>query len=236
MSFRFNAILLFNADAATRGLGKASKGFKKLKTNISKANESLGKISQGIRGAALATAPFTLATGLAVREASNFEAQMSVVQSVLLGTKEDMIGLSDVTKTLGATTVFTAKEAADGAEFLARAGFEMRDIISALPGVLDAAAASGIGLGEAANIVASNIGAFGLEANQAIEVADALALTTALTNTNMIELGEGMKFVGQKAARLGFSVEETATAMGIPVESWVHQSPNLMRQGFLEGG
>ena len=143
MAFTFNALLQFR-DNASQGLSRIQKKFQTLGNQIQKANASMAKVGQGMRGAALATAPLALGVGFATNEAMNFEAQMSTVQSVLLATKEEMKPLNAITKQLGATTAFTAEEAGQGAEALARAGFATKDIISALPGVLDAAAASGM--------------------------------------------------------------------------------------------
>ena len=182
MAFKFNAILKFNAGQAVAGIGRAKRGMQGLKKTAASLKANLSKVNEGIRGLAIATAPFAVGVALASKTAADFEAQMSIVQSVLLASKEDMIGLTAVTKQLGATTAFTAKEAGEGAEFLSRAGFSMQQTIDALPGVLDAAAASGVGLGDTAKIVASQIGAFGLEAKDAIDVADSLSLTTSLTN------------------------------------------------------
>jgi TP901 family phage tail tape measure protein len=172
-------------------------------------------MGRGMRNLALAAAPATAGFGLAIKEAASFEEQMSIVQSVLLASKDDMVGLEAVTKRLGATTAFTAKEAGEGAEFLARSGMSMQQIVDALPGVLDAAAAAGVTLGEAADTVAGQLGAFGLEASKATEVADTLSLTTALTNTNWTQLSEAMKFGAPIAKQAGLSLQDTATAMGV---------------------
>lgn len=223
MSFIFNALLQFR-DNASQALSRIQKKFQTLGNEIQKANASMAKVGQGMRGTALATAPLALGVGFATNEAMNFEAQMSTVQSVLLATKEEMKPLNAITKQLGATTAFTAEEAGQGAEALARAGFATKDIISALPGVLDAAAASGVSLGEAADVVANQIGAFGLQAKEATKVADTLALTTSLTNTDFTALAEGMKFAGATAKQAGMSLEETASTVGILANAGVKGS------------
>jgi len=224
VAFKFNAILKFNGEQAVRGLGRASRGFRGLQKHAASLRKSMDGLNQGIRGGAIATAPFAIGVAFATKTAADFEEQMSVVKSVILGTTEEMDTLNEVTKRLGATTAFTAKEAGEGAEFLARAGFSATQITSALPGVLDAAAASGVGLGEAADIIAGQIGAFGLKAEQAGEVADALSLTTALTNTNFTQLGEAMKFAAPIAKQAGLSLSATATAMGVLANAGVKGS------------
>lgn len=215
MAFKFNAILNFNSDRALRGMDRASKGFSRMQASARKMGQQLSNVGAGLRAAGLAAAPATAGFALAARSAANFEEQMSTVQSVILGTEDEMATLSAAAKEMGATTAFSARQAAEGQEFLARAGFNVKQIVTALPGVLDAAAASGIGLAEATDIVVGQIGAFGLAAKDATDVADTLALTTALTNTNFTQLGEGLKFAAPAARQLGLSIQETATAVGV---------------------
>lgn len=224
MAFKFNAILKWDGAQAATAMNQTKKGFKGLQTSASNFGNSLGKLSQGIRGLTIATAPFAAAFGASTKTAADFEEQISIVQSVMRASKDDMVELEAVTKQLGATTAFTAKEAGEGAEFLARAGFKMEEVIAALPGVLDAAAASGVSLAEAADVVAGNIGAFGLKAQDAAMVADTLALTTSLTNTNFTQLAESIKFAAPAATQAGISFSEVASAMGVLANAGVKGS------------
>ena len=224
MAFKFNAILKFNAAQATRSMKTAGRGFQRMSKNIQKAGRSLGKMNQGLRGLALAGLPATAGIFFATKTFANFEFQMKTVQSVLLATNEEMVDVNNTVKLLGATTEFSARQVGGGAEELARFGFSTTQIIGALPGVLNAASASGLGLAETTQIVAGQLGAFGLDASKAGEVADALALTTALTGTNMSQLGEAMKFAAPKARILGFTVAETASAMGVLANAGIRGS------------
>lgn len=224
MAFKFNAILRFNGAQAVTGMNRAGRGVQRLKRNFKSLGSSMATVNQGIRGMALATAPFTAGMFAATATAAGFEQQMSIVKSVILGTEDEMKILTDTTKLLGATTAFTAKQAGEGAEALGRAGFSATEIVSALPGVLDAAAASGVGLAEASTVVSSTLRAFGLDASKAGIVADSLSLTTALSNTNFTELGEAMKFAGQAARSVGLTVAETATSIGVMANAGVRGS------------
>lgn len=224
MAFKFNAILNFNGSQAITGMNRAGRGVQTLKKNFKSLGSSMAKVNQGIRSAALATAPFTAGLFAATATAAGFEQQMSAVKAVILGNDEEMKILTETTKLLGATTAFTAKQAAEGAEKLGQAGFSAVQIVDALPGVLDAAAASGVGLAEAATVVSSSLRAFGLDASKAGVVADSLALTTTLSNTTFTELGEAMKFAGQAARGVGLSVAETATAIGVMANAGVRGS------------
>jgi TP901 family phage tail tape measure protein len=224
MAFKFNAILEFNGAQAQAAMGRTQRSFQSLQSSMAKTQNAMRGIGMGVRSVGLAAAPMSIAMGLATKEAADFEEQLSVVQSVLLATDEEMRGLNSVTKTLGATTAFTAQQAGEGAEFLARSGMTSQQIIQALPGVLDAAAASGVGLGEAADVVANQLGAFGLEASKATEVADSLSLTTALTNTNFTQLAEGMKFAAPAARLAGLTMQETASSIGVMANAGIKGS------------
>jgi len=215
MAFQLNAILRFSSTGAERSLQRTKAKFNSFRSSVRKASEAVSRVGQGLRSAGIGLAPLTIGAAAAIKTFASFEAQMATVQAILLSTDEDMKELNSTTKLLGATTIFTAKQAGEGAEFLARAGLNQRQVIAALPGVLDAAAASGITLADSARITVNQLGAFGLEAKEAVRVADVLALATARTNTNMIELGDALKLAGPAAKQLGIPFEETAAALGI---------------------
>ena len=215
MAFKFNAILNFNAAGVTRNLNRAGKGFDRLKKNVKSAGAAMGKMNQGLRGLAMAGVPATAGIAFATKTFGDFEFQMKTVQSVLLATDQEMKGLTDQAKLMGATTEFSAQQAAQGQESLARSGLNVKQIMGALPGVMAAASAASVDLGTATDIVVGQLGAFGLGADKAGEVADAMALTTALTNTNFTQLGEAMKFAAPEMKGLGISVTETASSLGV---------------------
>ncbi|MEM1204774.1 MAG: phage tail tape measure protein [Acidobacteriota bacterium] len=162
----------------------------------------------GISSAAtLATQP--------VRAFSGWESQMASVLAVTGATQVGFEALQDQTRLLGETTVFAASQAAEGATFLGRAGFKTQEILSALPGVLDLAAAGVLDLGRAADISSNILSAFNLEASRSDEVADALAAGAASANTSVEQLGDAMKFVGPVASALNMSVQDTAAGIGV---------------------
>lgn len=216
MAFKFNAILVFNGlNKTAAGLTKTSNAFNRLSRGVRGLSANISPLGPAFRSLSLITAPLAAGFVLATRSAASFDQQMSFVQSKLRVTKGEMAPLIQITKNLGATTVFTSKEVGFAAEQLAQAGFKQNQIIDSLSGVLDAAASSGVGLGEAARAIVSQLGAFGLAADQAIRVADVLALTTATTNTNFTELTESLKFAAPAAKGAGIGLEETAFAVGV---------------------
>ncbi len=215
MAFKFNAILKFNSSEAQSRLNATGKDFKKFRESVSSASRNLSAMGRGVQAAGVALLPLSVGMGAALRVGADFELQMSKIQSLMLATKDDMIPLESTIRQLGRSTIFSATEVAKGAELLAQSGFDMKQITAALPGVLDAAATSGATMAEVADVMASNLGAFSLEASKAGEVADGLALATVLTNTNFQSLAEGLAYAAPFAKAAGMSFSETASAVGV---------------------
>lgn len=146
---------------------------------------------------------------------NKFESAMSKVQAISGATGDELEALTDQAMDLGATTAFSASEAAAGMENLASAGFTVTEIMDAMPGLLDLAASSGAELGTAAEIAASAVRGFCLEASETAHVADVFAEAAARTNAQTEDMGEAMKYIAPVANAMGISLEETAAAIGI---------------------
>ena len=138
-------------------------------------------------------------------------------------------------KDLGRETQFSASQAAASQENLARAGFKTNEIISAMPGLLNMAAAEGMDLANAADIASSAIRGFGLDASEANRVADVLAKTSSASNTSIALLGESLKYVAKPAAALGFSIEQTNAMLGAMANSGIKgsQAGTALKAAFL---
>lgn len=185
------------------------KGLEKLKNVGGKAFLAIGK-------AAIAAGTAISGVGIAaVKLGMDFEAQMSRVQAIAGATGQELEELKNVALKLGAETAFSASEVAVAMENLASAGFEVNEIIAALPGNLDLAASSGADLATATDIAASILRGFQLEASEAGRVADVLAEAANRTNAGIYDMGEAMKYVAPVAQAMGISMEETAAAIGI---------------------
>ncbi|MGL5767586.1 MAG: phage tail tape measure protein, partial [Sarcina sp.] len=170
----------------------------------------------------------TLAAGYftmnSANQYANFEGQMKRVQAISGATKTQFNLLEKEALKLGATTSFTSIEAAQGMEKFALAGFKVNDIISAMPGMLDLAAASGEGLALVSDIVSDSMTAFGMEAKDAGKVADIYAYTMSKTNTGIGQLGEGFKYVSAQANGLNISIEETSSLFGLLADKGIKGS------------
>ncbi|MCM0648629.1 phage tail tape measure protein [Clostridium swellfunianum] len=160
------------------------------------------------------TLPIVGAGAAATKVFVDFESQMSRVKAISGAAGADFKKLNDEAKRLGASTAFSAKEAAEGMENLASAGFSVNEIMDAMPGMLDLAASGGTDLAVAADIAASTLRGFGLEANQAAHVSDVLAKAAADTNAGIEDTGDAMKYVAPVARAMGLSLEEVTAAIG----------------------
>lgn len=176
------------------------------------ASKSFGIVTKAIKAGAAALSGFAVA---AIKMGSDFEAGMSRVQALSGATGAEFEALRKTALELGRTTVFSASQAAEGMQYLAMAGFKTNEIIAAMPGVLNAAAAGQVDLATAADITSNVLSGFGLKAEEAARVADVLTKAFTSSNTTMESLGETMKYAAPVAAAAGIALEEVAAAAGM---------------------
>lgn len=122
---------------------------------------------------------------------------------------------------LGATTKFTATEAADAFSYMAMAGWKAGDMLKGIDGVMSLAEASGAELALTSDIVTDSLSAFGEEAGEAGRLADIMAAAATNSNTNVEMMGETFKFAAPLAAALGYNMEDVAIATGIMANSGI---------------
>lgn len=170
------------------------------------------------------TVPLMGMAGLALKIGGDFEEQMSRVKAISGATGDAFEALREQAIDLGASTAFSAKEAADGMENLASAGFTATEIMEAMPGLLDLAAVSGGDVGMAAEYASSTLRGFSLNAADAGHVADVFARAAADTNAEVVDMGYAMKYVAPVANAMGISLEETAAAIGIMSDAGIKGS------------
>lgn len=157
-------------------------------------------------------------TGLgvaALKTGADFEHQMSRVGAISGATGGELKKMNNQAIQLGADTAFSAKEAAAGMENLASAGMKPKQIMEAMPGVLNLAAVSGGNVADSAENAATALNGFGLEASDSAHVADVFARAAADTNAEAGDMGEALKMVAPQAHSAGLSLEETAAAIGV---------------------
>lgn len=145
----------------------------------------------------------------------SFQQGMANVKAISNATEEDFNNLTACAKEMGETTMFSASQAAEAMENLAMAGWKANDIISGMPGLLSLAAAGSVDLATASDVVSSALAQYKMEADQAGKVADILAATATNSKTDVQGLGESLKYAGTMAGSLGYSLEDTAVALGL---------------------
>lgn len=188
--------------------------------------QAFGAIQQAIVAAGIAKALKEIGEAYmeCVNIAGDFEEGMSNVEALSGSTAEEMAALAAEAKELGATTKFTATEAADAMGYMAMAGWDASDMLSGMDGVMQLAAASGEDLAMVSDIVTDNLTAFGLKASDTAHFADVLAAAATNSNTNVSIMGETFKMSASIAGALGYSVEDVATAVGLMANSGVKGS------------
>ena len=144
---------------------------------------------------------------------SEFELAMARVGGVTntLGASFDRLGT--FARNMGKQTIFTANETAEAMEVLARQGFETSSIMSAIPEVLSVAAAEGMKLAEAAEVIAANLKTFELRSSESGRVSNALAAASMRSAGTMKDFGVSMRTVGTFANAANISIEETLTML-----------------------
>lgn len=165
---------------------------------------------------------------------TGFEEGMSGVRALTEATDAEFLFLRETAKSLGASTSFSASQAAEGMQNLASAGFTVNEIVAAMPGMLDLAASSGEDLAVASDIAATTLRGFGLEASKAGHVADVLAEVSARTNAAVSDTGEAMKYIAPVANAMGLSLEEVAASIGFLSDAGIKgsQAGTTLRSAF----
>lgn len=154
----------------------------------------------------------------------DFSASMSNVQAISGATGDEIAMLEQRARDLGATTVYSASDVADGFGYMAMAGWDTQQMMDGIAGILDLAASSGEDLATTSDIVTDALTAFGMEAGDAGRLADVMAAASSNANTNVSMLGESFKYVAPVAGALGYSAEDTAVALGLMANSGIKAS------------
>ena len=179
--------------------------------------QALGSSLKSVGGAITKTVSLPLlALGAgALKVAGDFEAGMSEVSAITGATGKDMQALEKQAKTLGATTKFSARDAAEGMKYFGMAGYDTNQIMSALPSTLNLAAAGNVDLGIACDIVSDAMTGLGMSANETTKFTDIMAATITNSNTSVELMGETLKYVGPVAGTLGIGMGDLSVAIGL---------------------
>ena len=183
-------------------MGEAGSKLQNLGSTLTGAGQKMLPVTGAIAGIGAA----------AVKVGADFDSSMSKVKALSGANEEQFAQLRQAALDAGETTAFSASEAADALGYMALAGWDADQSMTALPGVLDLAAASGMDLAAASDMVTDYLSAFGLEAAQASSFSDMLAYAQANSNTTADQLGEAYKNCAATLHGAGQDVE-TVTSL-----------------------
>lgn len=200
----------------------ADKNLRKLSRRASDVTNGLTRMAKkGLAAGAI------VAAGFAASSAAGIEFEQDIVNAAAKfgdmanrGT-QTFSDLEAAAQRVGATTEFSATEAAKGLDFLAMAGFDATNAIAAIPGVVDLATVAQVDLATATDIATDSLGALGLMSDDTdtlmanlARTNDVLAKTTVAANTNLVQMFEAIKDGGPAATAAGASIETTAALIG----------------------
>ncbi|MFN4263531.1 MAG: phage tail tape measure protein [Thioalkalivibrionaceae bacterium] len=197
---------LKDVSESIEGINQRAARLAEIGTHLTGMGMAAGHVSRQLRG--LLDGP--------VQAAAQFEAAMAGVRAVTDGITDDAFeSLRKKALELGSTTSFSAREAAEGMEFLAKAGFDANQQIEAMPSMLALARAGKVELGAAADIASNVLSGFRMEASEMTRVADAMVMAATTSNVDIHMIGESMKYVSGTAEQAGLSIEETLAMIGL---------------------
>lgn len=198
------------------GLGKAEE---KAKSGLGSALKTAGKV-----GAAALSAATTAVVAFgkkAVETGMDFDKSMSQVAATM-GLTVDQIGdLREFAMDMGASTSFSAIQAADALNYMALAGYDAETSMKMLPTVLDLAAAGGMDLAAASDMVTDSQSALGLSLEETEAMVDMMAKTSSKSNTSVAQLGEAFLTIGATARNVSGGVEELSTLLGVLADNGI---------------
>ena len=225
-------------DALQREIAETEQQLKSLEDQAGKANTTLQQISaagekfqkvgQEIEGVGKKFLPVTAAVAgvgaAAIKTTADFDESMSNVSAISGATGEDFDRLRDKAREMGAETKFSASEAADAMSYMAMAGWKTDDMLNGISGIMNLAAASGADLATTSDIVTDALTGMGYTAADAGRLADVMAAASSNANTNVEMMGETFKYVAPVCGSLGYSMEDTALAVGLMANSGIKAS------------
>lgn len=205
------------ADQATSEISRLEQQLNSL--NNTTSGVAIGEQFQRVGGQMTAVGQNIVSTmmgvgGSMIGVAGNFESSLNNVRAITGATGEDFDKLREQAKNLGATTAFSASQAADGMAFLGMAGFKTNEVLEAMPQVLALASAGSLDLAKASDIASNIMGGFQLKASDMGKITDVLAQTARSANTDILQLGEAFSYAAPVAQSFGMEIEEASAIIG----------------------
>ena len=236
-----STLVQLRTQASNAGIGNLTQAEAKLGTQIANTTRQLEQQNNALqrmdalksqRDESLGNAAKIGGTGMAMRMMGQrglnaaasfmmpgfeFDQTMARVQALTQLEKDSELfqALRQQARDLGASTNFSAVDAAEGQAYLAMAGFKPDAIMAAMPGLLDMSLASNVDLGKTADISSNILSGFGLDPSEMGRVGDVLTTAFTSSNTTLEELGYTMAYMAPQARAAGVSLEEAAAMAGL---------------------
>lgn len=194
-------------------VGRLGQTFSEIGPKIRSIGDSMKSVGRNM--SLHVTAPIAAGFGAAMKKSIDFDDTMRKVKATSGATGDEFNQLRIKALQMGRDTKFTASESAEAMNYMALAGWDTKDMLKGIGGVMDLAAASGEDLASVSDIVTDNLTAFGMKAKDSTHFADVLAQTSSKANTDVRGLGEAFKYAAPVAGALGYTVEDTSVAIGL---------------------
>ena len=217
--FELAATLMLDSSDYDKGIdeaqGKAASFGSKVKSGFSSAAKVGAAAIGAASAAAVAFAKSSVDAGM------TFDSSMSQVAATMGTTVDEIQDLRDFAQEMGSKTAFSASQAADALNYMALAGYDAETSMEMLPNVLNLAAAGGIDLAYASDMITDSQSALGLSLDETAELVDKMAKASSKSNTSVAQLGEAILTVGGTAKTLAGGTTELSTALGILADNGV---------------
>jgi TP901 family phage tail tape measure protein len=197
--------------------------------NLSAMEQATGRseralLSLGNMAKAASAALLGIGFKTVISEMASFETQMIKLKSLTDATTQQMKAMEKQARELGATTAFSAQQAAEAQGVLASAGLKTNEILTATPKVLQLAAAGSLDLAKAAEISTGTMKALGLQLGDLGRINDVFAKTAADSSTNVEQIGDAMKNIAPVAKTFGINLETLTASLGILADNQIKGS------------
>ncbi|MCG1064151.1 phage tail tape measure protein [Staphylococcus epidermidis] len=194
-------------------VGRLGQTFAEIGPKIKSIGDSMKSVGRNM--SMYVTAPITAGFGAAMKKSIDFDDTMRKVKATSGATGDEFNQLRTKALQMGRDTKFTASESAEAMNYMALAGWDTKDMLNGIGGVMNLAAASGEDLASVSDIVTDNLTAFGMKAKDSTHFADVLAQTSSKANTDVRGLGDAFKYAAPVAGALGYTIEDTSIAIGL---------------------
>lgn len=220
--FNLDARIGLDSSDYDNGLKKSESKFMNFVSGIRNGLGNIARITAaGIGAVANAAVSFSKSS---IEAGMSFDSSMSQVAATMGKTVEEIGELRDFAQEMGSKTSFSASQAADALNYMALAGYDAETSMEMLPTVLDLAAAGGIELATASDMVTDASSALGLSIEETKVMIDQMAVASSKTNTSVAQLGDAILTVGGTAKNLRGGTQELAQVLGLMADNGIKAS------------